>query len=83
MQSELAERAKVYARDRVLVRPGKEVFVGEVRDAYLAGARDLKKELVQIGKAISKRLTFRSSEFEKGQLDGVLWMLDFLDEFES
>jgi hypothetical protein len=53
--------------------------------AYLAGAKALKRHLDSevrrlVGIVTAGNKEMRSSEFEKGQLDGILWLQSCMEE---
>jgi hypothetical protein len=49
-------------------------------EAYAAGARQVLQYLEQFAARVNAVMPFESSsEFEKGQVDGILWTLDALN----
>lgn len=54
--------------------------VGDYAEAYAAGAKQVLKYLEQFAARVNGTMPFHSSsEFEKGQVDGILWTLDALN----
>jgi hypothetical protein len=76
--TELKDQAKHYSATALL-----EGDSSDVAKAFMAGVYSLKAELEEIGEGIQTKLSTEASHFCKGQLDGVLWLLDFLQDFDE
>ena len=76
--SDLKDQARQYSSTALL-----EGDSSDVRKAFMAGVYSLKAELEEIGEGIQKKLSADASNFCKGQLDGVMWLLDFLQDFDE
>jgi hypothetical protein len=80
LMTDLKDQAKHYSSTALL-----EGDSSDVAKAFMAGVYSVKAELEEIVKGVDKnnKLYTNPSQFMKGQLDGMYWLIDFLEDFDE